>query len=88
MRDQTRIDSNVAAIGALMAGLTIDRFGRRRTIQLGALLATIGAILQSAAENLVMILVGRIVAGWAVGVLSMSVPVYQAECAHPKTRGL
>jgi hypothetical protein len=35
-----------------------------------------------------MILVGRIVAGWAVGVLSMSVPVYQAECAHPKTRGL
>ncbi|CAI7655490.1 unnamed protein product [Penicillium crustosum] len=80
--------SGGAAIGALMAGLTIDRFGRRRTIQLGALLATIGAILQSAAQNLIMILVGRIVAGWAVGVLSMSVPVYQAECAHPKTRGL
>ncbi|KAJ5519304.1 Major facilitator superfamily domain general substrate transporter [Penicillium expansum] len=80
--------SGGAAIGALMAGLTIDRFGRRRTIQLGALLATIGAILQSAARNLVMILVGRIVAGWAVGILSMSVPVYQAECAHPKSRGL
>ncbi|OQE88665.1 hypothetical protein PENNAL_c0016G02010 [Penicillium nalgiovense] len=80
--------SGGAAIGALMAGLTIDRFGRRMTIQMGALLATIGAILQCAAQNLVMILVGRIIAGWAVGVLSMSVPVYQAECAHPKTRGL
>ncbi|CAG8199804.1 unnamed protein product [Penicillium nalgiovense] len=80
--------SGGAAIGALMAGLTIDRFGRRMTIQMGALLATVGAILQCAAQNLVMILVGRIIAGWAVGVLSMSVPVYQAECAHPKTRGL
>ena len=77
-----------AAIGALTAGLTIDRFGRKATIQLGALLATIGAILQCAAMQLAMILVGRIVAGWAVGTMSMSVPVYQAECAHPKTRGL
>lgn len=77
-----------AAIGALTAGLTIDSLGRRRTIQLGALISTIGAILQCAAVNLAMILVGRIVAGWAVGILSMSVPVYQAECAHPKNRGL
>lgn len=35
-----------------------------------------------------MILIGRILAGWAVGLLSMSVPVYQSECAHPKIRGL
>ncbi len=26
-------------------------------------------------------------AGWAVGILSMSVPVYQAECAHSRSRG-
>ena len=48
----------------------------------------VGAILQCAAKNLAMILVGRIIAGWAVGILSMSVPVYQAECAHPRSRGL
>lgn len=77
-----------AAIGALQGGLTMDRFGRKRTIQLGALVATLGAILQCAARNLAMILAGRIVAGWAIGLLSMSVPVYQAECAHPRTRGL
>ncbi|KUL89392.1 hypothetical protein ZTR_04400 [Talaromyces verruculosus] len=80
--------SGGAAIGALTAGLTIDTLGRRRTIQLGALISAIGAILQCAARNLAMILVGRIVAGWAVGILSMSVPVYQAECAHPRSRGL
>jgi hypothetical protein len=67
---------------------TMDRFGRKKTIQTGALICTVGAILQSSARNLAMILVGRIIAGWAVGLLSMSVPVYQAECAHPKIRGL
>lgn len=66
----------------------MDRFGRRTTVQIGAFICLIGAILQSAAQNLAMILVGRVFAGWAVGLMSMSVPVYQSECAHPKIRGL
>lgn len=66
----------------------MDRFGRKATIQLGAFLCFIGAILQAAAQNLAMILVGRILAGWAIGLMSMSVPVYQAECAHPRSRGM
>lgn len=65
----------------------MDRYGRKFTIQMGALICLVGAILQAAAQNLAMILVGRILAGWAVGLLSMSVPVYQAECAHPRSRG-
>lgn len=65
----------------------MDSLGRRKTILVGAVINLIGAILQSAAQHLGMILVGRIAAGWAVGVLSMSVPIYQSECAHPKTRG-
>jgi MFS family permease len=66
----------------------MDRFGRRLTIQIGAFISLLGAILQCAAVNLPMILVGRIIAGWAVGLMSMSIPVYQAECAHPRYRGL
>lgn len=77
-----------AAIGSLQGGLTMDRFGRKFTIQMGALICLIGAVLQAAAMNLGMILVGRILAGWAVGLMSISVPVYQAECAHPSSRGL
>ncbi|KAK4095739.1 general substrate transporter [Parathielavia hyrcaniae] len=80
--------SGGAVFGSLMGGLTMDRFGRRKTIMIGALIALVGAILQAAAQNLAMILVGRIIAGWAVGLLSMAVPVYQSECAHPKIRGL
>lgn len=71
-----------------MGGFTMDRIGRRWTVQLGACICMLGAVLQAAARNLGMMLVGRIFTGWAVGLMSMSVPVYQAECAHPKIRGL
>ncbi|KAK4993609.1 hypothetical protein LTR50_000219 [Elasticomyces elasticus] len=80
--------SGGAVFGSLMGGFTMDRFGRKSTIQIGALVAIVGAVLQSAAVNLSMMLVGRIISGWAVGLMSMSVPVYQAECANPKIRGL
>ncbi|KAJ5155774.1 hypothetical protein N7492_008577 [Penicillium capsulatum] len=80
--------SGGAMVGALQGGFTMDRFGRKVTIQLGALICLLGASLQAAAQNLPMILVGRILAGWAVGLMSMAVPVYQAEFAHPRCRGL
>lgn len=66
----------------------MDSLGRRKTIMIGAFINLIGAILQAAAQHLSMVLVGRIMAGWAVGLMSMSVPIYQSECAHPKQRGL
>lgn len=77
-----------AVFGSLMGGFTMDSLGRRMTIQIGALICLVGAILQTAAQNLPMMLVGRIFTGWAVGLLSMAVPVYQSECAHPDVRGL
>ncbi|KAF2017954.1 general substrate transporter [Aaosphaeria arxii CBS 175.79] len=80
--------SGGAVFGALMGGSTMDRFGRRWTVLIGAAINLLGAALQTGARNLAMILVGRILAGWAVGVLSMSVPIYQSECAHPRNRGM
>jgi MFS family permease len=41
----------------------MDRFGRKITILMGALICLVGAILQTAAQNLAMILVGRILTG-------------------------
>ncbi|KAH9871157.1 hypothetical protein J1614_006732 [Plenodomus biglobosus] len=80
--------SGGAVFGSLMGGFTMDRLGRRKTIMIGATINLVGAVLQAASRDLSMVLVGRILAGWAVGLMSMSVPIYQAECAHPKTRGL
>ncbi|KAF2027049.1 MFS sugar transporter-like protein [Setomelanomma holmii] len=80
--------SGGAVFGSLMGGFTMDSLGRRKTIMIGAFINLLGAILQCSAQHLAMVLVGRILAGWAVGLLSMSVPVYQTECAHPKSRGM
>jgi MFS family permease len=76
--------SGGAVFGSFMGGFTMDSLGRRKTIMIGAMINLVGATLQAAAQNLAMVLVGRIL---AVGVLSMSVPIYQSEVAHPKTRG-
>jgi MFS family permease len=78
----------MAVFGALQGGLTMDRFGRKITILMGAIICLIGAVLQTAAQNLAMILVGRILTGWAIGLLSMAVPVYNSECADTRVRGL
>ncbi|KAF4966086.1 hypothetical protein FSARC_6212 [Fusarium sarcochroum] len=80
--------SGGAVFGALFGGVIADKYGRRKTIGIGAFICTIGAVLQAAAYHLAMMLVGRIIAGFAVGLLSMSVPIYQSECASPKNRGL
>jgi MFS family permease len=62
-----------------MAGQTADRLGRKYTIQIGSIIAIVGCALQTAAVNEAMLIVGRLIAGWSIGVLSMIVPVYQVS---------
>jgi sugar porter (SP) family MFS transporter len=78
----------LTAVGALLAGQTADRIGRKRTIQLGAAIATVGCAIQTGAVHISMLIIGRFIAGIAIGVLSMIVPVYQAEISPPHARGL
>ncbi|OCH84054.1 general substrate transporter, partial [Obba rivulosa] len=73
--------------GCAAAGWANDRFGRKRTIQIGAVFALWGCAMQSGANNFACLLVGRIVAGFAIGILSMTVPLYNTEIAPPKIRG-
>jgi len=73
--------------GAWAAGAMADRIGRKRTIQVGSLVAVIGCSLQTGARNVSYLLVGRVVAGLAIGVLSMIVPLYQSEISPPHLRG-
>ncbi|KAG7562239.1 hypothetical protein FFLO_02325 [Filobasidium floriforme] len=77
-----------AFFGALLAGFTANKIGRKRTIQLGSLIATVGCAIQTGAINVGMLIAGRFIAGLAIGVLSMIVPLYQAEISPPHARGL
>ncbi|KAH7045701.1 general substrate transporter [Linnemannia elongata] len=74
-------------LGALLAGPLGDKISRKRTIMLAATIWIIGSIIQCAAQNVAMLIVGRIINGVAVGLASMIVPVYQSEIAPKNIRG-
>ncbi|KAF9531545.1 general substrate transporter [Crepidotus variabilis] len=74
-------------IGALAVTQLADRLGRKKTIILAGLIWVIGSILQCAAVNRGMLVAGRIVAGFSVGISSAVVPIYQSEVAAPSIRG-
>ncbi|KAJ8074284.1 hypothetical protein PM082_012594 [Marasmius tenuissimus] len=73
--------------GAAAAGWFNDRFGRKISIQIGAIFALWGSAMQAGANNIATMIVGRIIAGLAIGVLSMTVPLYNTEIAPSKHRG-
>ena len=71
----TSITSGGAFFGAIFAGLTADRYGRKIAIYVGCLLFTIGAIFQAAAFSLALMTIGRLVVGFGVGSAAMIVPM-------------
>lgn len=75
-------------VGNLVGGYLGDRLGRKRTIWTAATLALIGAILQTAAVKIVMFLVGRILTGFAIGLVYAVSSIYNAEIAPPKVCGI
>lgn len=67
----TSITSGGALLGALIAGLPADRYGRKLGIYLGCLLFLIGTIIQAAAFSVAQMTVGRLVVGLGVGSAAM-----------------
>lgn len=61
--------------------------GRRKSIFLGAFLTLIGEILCSSSFGLAQFIVGRTIIGLGIGILSATVPVWQAECSSSADRG-
>ncbi|KAI1501476.1 MFS transporter [Biscogniauxia marginata] len=76
-----------AFFGAFFAGPAGDRLGRRLTIMLGAVIFILGGAIQTAAQTIDYLYAGRAIAGLGVGFLTMIIPVYQSEIAHPSIRG-
>ncbi len=76
-----------AFISSLLVGRIGDIIGRRKTILYGSCIFFVGGALQTGAASMAMMMVGRIVAGFGVGMLSTIVPVYQSEISPPHNRG-
>ncbi|KAI3458335.1 hypothetical protein Pfo_014998 [Paulownia fortunei] len=61
--------------------------GRRASILIGGAALIAGSALGGAAENLYMLIFGRLLLGVGVGFTNQSVPLYLSEMAPPKYRG-
>ncbi|SCU84397.1 LADA_0D01486g1_1 [Lachancea dasiensis] len=73
--------------GAMLAPLASDTLGRRLGLLISTVIFTVGVILQVAATEQNLLIVGRVIAGLGVGVLSAIVPLYQAEASPKWIRG-
>ncbi|CAG8415671.1 unnamed protein product [Penicillium salamii] len=76
------------ALGALTQTFIGDKLGRIRFMQMMCIIVTIGTVIQTASVNIGMFLAGRALAGYAVGGLVATVPIYLSEISDPRYRGL
>ncbi|KAF2105254.1 hypothetical protein BDV96DRAFT_617881 [Lophiotrema nucula] len=75
-------------IGALTGAYTADWWGRRRSLSFGVFVFIIGNIIQiTAVSSWMHLMMGRFVAGFGVGNLSVEVPMFQSECCPREIRG-
>ena len=73
--------------GALVAGALADRLGRRATIIVASILFTIGALVEAFAPGSLVLVAGRLIVGFGVGVASVAAPLYASEMAPARLRG-
>lgn len=57
-------------LGSLFAGITGDRVGRRDSLFIACIIWIVGCILMCAVQNVAMLIVSRVVNGFAVGMLT------------------
>jgi MFS family permease len=76
-----------AWFGSLANGLIADRLGRKVDIMVAVVVFVTGSAIQAGAVNIPMLFAGRAIAGLAVGMLTMVVPLYISEVSLPDIRG-
>ncbi|XP_068925350.1 solute carrier family 2, facilitated glucose transporter member 6 isoform X3 [Petaurus breviceps papuanus] len=76
-----------AAAGGLSAMVLNDLLGRKLSIMFSAVPSVIGYALMAGAQGLWMLLLGRILTGFAGGLTAACIPVYVSEISHPGVRG-
>lgn len=76
-----------ALFGVLFSGMIADRYGRKKAILLPAALFTLGTAIVCSSHSVLVFLIGRFITGTAVGLISMTAPLYLAEIAPSRLRG-
>uniref|UniRef100_A0A8C6QIT1 Solute carrier family 2, facilitated glucose transporter member 6 n=1 Tax=Nannospalax galili TaxID=1026970 RepID=A0A8C6QIT1_NANGA len=76
-----------AAAGGLSAMVLSDLLGRKLSIMFSAVPSAVGYALMAGAQGLWMLLLGRMLTGFAGGLTAACIPVYVSEIAPPGVRG-
>lgn len=76
------------AIACILAGVIMEKYGRKPLFGLMNVLFVIGWMILCFSVNCYGLLLGRFVTGFCVGLLSPSVSVYISEITQPTYRGL
>ncbi|XP_073012429.1 sugar transport protein MST4 [Typha latifolia] len=69
------------------ASYTTRNLGRRLTMLIAGIFFIVGVIFNGAAQNLAMLIVGRILLGCGVGFANQAVPLFLSEIAPTRIRG-
>uniref|UniRef100_A0A1D1XH30 Sugar transport protein 14 n=1 Tax=Anthurium amnicola TaxID=1678845 RepID=A0A1D1XH30_9ARAE len=69
------------------ASLVTRKYGRRASIMVGAVSFFCGGVINAAAFNIPMLIIGRTFLGVGIGFGNQAVPLYLSEIAPPKIRG-
>lgn len=73
---------------AAIAGFLADSFGRRRVLLQSAVLFCVSSVWTALPNSLGQFVLARFAAGLAIGVASVVAPMYIAEIAPPRIRGI
>ncbi|KAH9620355.1 hypothetical protein KSS87_004272 [Heliosperma pusillum] len=76
-----------ALVATFFASHTTRNLGRRITMLIAGFFFLIGVALNAAAQNLAMLIVGRILLGCGVGFANQAVPLFLSEIAPTQIRG-
>lgn len=76
-----------AAAGAVAAGWMAKGLGRKRSLLLGSFIFVVASVLCGVASSVQILLIGRLILGVSIGILSFTAPIYLAEIAPENIRG-
>jgi sugar porter (SP) family MFS transporter len=76
-----------AIVGAIVSALLVDSLGRRRLLQIAAVVFVIGTLLAAAAGSAAVLVTGRAILGLGIGLVSVNIPIYLSELSPARQRG-
>lgn len=76
-----------AALGAVSTGWISFKLGRKTSLTTGAALFILGSLGSALAQNVIILIISRVLLGFAVGIASYVAPLYLSEMSAKEDRG-